>query len=97
MSLKYEPASVRQHISGNRELAERNRCGVCINPSQVSRCLRLKDLLGPVRRVKTKKKTKKMRCLYQPVAGGAAVRGTSLVSNCLLPGPYSWTMPRALW
>ena len=26
-----------------------------------------------------------------------AYRGTSLIRNCLLLGPYSRTMPRALW
>jgi len=75
----------------------------------VSLNLRLKDLLGPVTRVK-KKETEYL--VHSAVIfachrfelhaaerdpSGAPDRGTSLIRNSAPLGPYSKTMPRALW
>ena len=69
----------------------------------VSLNLRLKDLLGPVTRVKKNKKSwrgsgagPRQDAVVRRL-GGSRYRGTSLIRKSGRPGPYSRTMLRALW
>ena len=88
-----------------RDLGERGcRFSVCVRYKCVALWnLRLKDLLGPVTRVKKKKKPS--GCYppcSQAILGYRRIhhrdyRGTSFIRNRHPAGPYSRTMPRLLW
>jgi len=69
-----------------------HRLGVCVSPSSLHSCVNLEwcDKLGGVQAVP-------LRGAQGCAHSRAGYGGTSLIMNSPLVGPYSRTMPRALW